>query len=453
MGREPDLDLSALPVVPEGGHSWAAEWWIAVAHLRSKKSETFISLTTVLSIVGVVAGVAVLNWVLAVMNGFEADLRDKILGTKAHAVVQAHDGGEVLESAGLPERIRAHDGVAAAAPFVTADLMIRSTWGTSGILLKGIDPDSSGEVTTLRSDLTQGLAGELDGPDEQAEVFASLAEPVPSWDLDLGLLPGIFIGSGLRETLQVVPGDDVQVLDPLGDADASILGMTAPSVRVFRVAGVFHSGMYEVDSKWAYVSMDEAQGFLRLGERYTGVELIAYDLDDVQHLSRSLEVELGPEYRVRNWKEQNQALFEALQMLKVVMGLILSTAVGVAGLAIVTTLVMLVLTKRREIAILKAMGASRAAILRIFVIEGSLIGVVGTVLGTTLGLVGCDVIARYQYPLNTDVYYLASLPVVVDPVVVVVIAAGTLLVSFLGTLYPAWQAASVDPVDGLRYEA
>ena len=461
----PGLDFSALPEVPERpprrwfagafGLLWTLvspswERWIAVGHLRSKKSEAFISLTTILSVVGVVAGVAVLNWVLAVMTGFEVDLRDKILGANAHVVVLSYDGS-VPESAHIPELVRAVDGVEAAAPFVYTELMIRSTWGKSGIILKGIDPGSTGDVTNLRDSITHGLFGEVETDAERAGVFASLAEPIPSVDPGEPALPGILIGSELREVLQVTPGDTVQIINPLGDG-TTILGLPAPAVRVFRVAGVYHSGMYEYDTKWTYVSIDDAQSFLRLGDEYTGVEIKATDVDDVHHLARDLELALGPAYYTRHWKELNQALFEALEMEKFVMGLILSTIVGVAALAIVTTLVMLVLTKRREIAILKAMGASTGSIMNIFVIEGWLIGLVGTVLGTVLGLVGCDVIDRYQYPLDTDVYYLSSLPVVVDPWVVVVVAVGAFAISFLATLYPAWQAASLDPVEGLRYE-
>ncbi|MBN2801350.1 MAG: ABC transporter permease [Deltaproteobacteria bacterium] len=450
FSTEVSLDFAALPPV-EDGSSLAAEWWIALSHLRSRRSGDFISLTTGLSIVGVITGVAVLNWVLAVMTGFEDDLRDKILGTNAH-VVMLRQGGNVPADEEILHRFEDLPGIEAAAPFLYTEMMIRSAWGTAGIILKGMDPDHTGRVTAIRDNLSLGPAGELSTDAERDALFQSMKEPIPPLaGVDDKAYPGIILGVELQEQLHVLPGEKVQVINPLGDG-TGLMGVPTPSVRTFRVAGVFDSGMYEYDTKWTYVLNQEAQSFLRVGNTWTGVEARVVDEDAVEQVAAAINAAFGPPYYTRHWKELNQPLFEALEMEKWVMGLILSTIVGVAALAIVTTLVMLVLTKGREIAILKAMGASNRGILRIFVIEGALIGLVGSVMGTALGLVGCEVISRYEYPLETDVYYLSSLPVVVDWQTVVVVAVSAMGISFVATLYPAWKAAALRPVEGLRYE-
>ncbi|MBW1881500.1 MAG: FtsX-like permease family protein, partial [Deltaproteobacteria bacterium] len=394
---------------------------------------------------------AVLNWVIAVMTGFEVDLRDKILGTNAHIVVLAH-GGKMDDYAELIPLVEQVEDVVAVAPFVYSEMMVRSPFSTSGVVLKGVDPERTGLVTSLRDDLLYGPQGELTTDEERSAIFAGLAEPIPAPIGDDGAaLPGILIGRELMDQLQVFPGDLVQVVNPVGTGIGP-MGMPVPQIRPFRVAGVFYSGMYEYDTKWTYVNNPDAQKFLKLKGAVTGLEIRVSEIDDVDRIAADIQtVAPYPNY-TRHWKNLNQKLFEALALEKWVMGLILSMIVVVAALLIVTTLIMLVITKGREIAILKAMGASKRSILRIFVIEGSVIGFVGTVLGTVLGLIGCAVLEEYGYPLETDVYYLSELPVVVEPYNVVVITIGAFLLCFLATLYPAYKAASVDPVEGLRYE-
>jgi lipoprotein-releasing system permease protein len=446
-----DIDFDALPPIPEDGRPYAAEWWIASSHLRSKKQEAFVSLVTVLSILGVVAGVAVLNWVIAVMTGFEVDLRDKILGTNAHVVVLAH-GGKMDDHVELTPLLEEIEGVEAVAPFVYSEMMIRSPFSTSGVVLKGMDPERTGEVTSVRDDLLYGPRGELTTDEERRAVFASLTEPVPAPLGDESApLPGILIGRELMDQLQVYPGDIVQVVNPVGTGIGP-MGMPVPQIRPFRVAGVFYSGMYEYDTKWTYVNNPDAQKFLKLKGAVTGLEIRVSEIDAVDRIAADIQTVAPYPHYTRHWKNLNEKLFAALALEKWVMGLILSMIVVVAALLIVTTLIMLVITKAREIAILKAMGAARRSILRIFVMEGCVIGLVGTVLGTILGLVGCAVLKEYGYPLETDVYYLSELPVVVEPANVTSIAIGAFLLCFLATLYPAYKAASVDPVEGLRYE-
>ncbi|MCO4743172.1 MAG: ABC transporter permease [Proteobacteria bacterium] len=442
------VDIASLPSVQQGSPR-AAEWAIAMSHLGAKKSEAFISVVTVLSILGVLVGVAVLNAVIAVMTGFEVDLRDKILGANSHIVVLRY-GGNIVDYDAVAEQVREIDGVEGVAPFVYSEMMIRSAFGTEGIIFKGYDPEMGGDVTHLRGDLVYGPDGEIDSEDVRAALYASMVDPIPD-EAGEDALPGIFLGRELMGSLQVEPGDKVQVINPLGGG-AGLMGMPTPTVRAYRVGGTFYSGMYEYDTKWTYVTNTEAQKFLKLGDTVTGLEIRVDDMDDVERISLLIEEKIGYPHYARHWKNLNAKLFEALKLEKFVMGLILGMIVLVAGLAIVITLTMLVLTKGREIAILKAMGASSGSIMRIFFMEGAIIGLVGTAFGTVLGLIVCWVLSEYGYPLETDVYYLSELPVVVEPINVVTIAIGTVLVCFVATLYPAYRAASLDPVEGLRYE-
>ncbi|MEZ4239540.1 MAG: ABC transporter permease [Myxococcota bacterium] len=463
----PAVDFDALPA-PEPGSTLGAEWWIAFSHLRSKKSERFLSMVTVLSILGVTAGVAMLNWVISVMTGFEIDLRNKILGANAHVVVFRY-GGNVVDVDEQIDKILGVDGVVAAAPFVYTEMMVRSPWSSTGIVIKGIDPVRTADVTHVMGDLVRGydpghehLVTYGDGDmATRREVLASLGEPFPPMGIDnLKLpvtedepaLPGIIIGKELEEHLQVRPGDKIQLINPLGSGSAGPMGLPTPSVRSVRVAAVFDSGMFEYDTKWTYVTNALAQDFLKIGDTATGIEIKVDDIDDVDRIATDLDTVLKPPHYARHWKNLNAKLFSALAVEKWVMGILLNMIVVNAGLLIITTLIMMVITKGREIAILKAMGATPGTILRIFVMEGAAIGTIGTVLGTILGLAGCRFLAQYKYPLETDVYYLDTLPVVVDPWAVATIAAGAFVICFLCTLYPSWRASRIDPIEALRYE-
>src|SRR6185436_10654392 len=452
---------------------------IALSHLRARKSEVGISAITAISILGVVVGVTALIMVLAVMEGFEIDLRDKILGSNAHIVVLQY-GGNFSGYQDAVATVEGTEGVVAAAPFVYSEVMIRSPFAAAGVIIKGIDLERTAKVTDVSANLQAGPDGAVTSAAEKDAVLRSLAEPIPPLqrrllqtpppdpppegvpaaavptptqvgDPSTMALPGIIIGNELASQLNVFVGDTVNVINPIGGS-VGPLGIPTPRVKPFRVAGIFKSGMYEYDTKWTYVSILEAQSFLEIGDLVTGIEARVQDIDAVNGISEELGAKLPYPFFVKHWKNLNRSLFSALKLEKIVMGLILSLIVMVASLNIIGTLILVVLTRAREISILRAMGTAKGTIRGLFMIEGLIIGVVGTTLGTILGLLGCAGLDRYQYPLDTDVYYLDSLPVVVEPNTVVSVIVAAVLITFLATVYPATLAARIDPVEGLRYE-
>jgi lipoprotein-releasing system permease protein len=423
-------------------------WLIALSHLRSRRSEMGISVITIVSILGVTIGVTALIMVLAVMEGFELDLRDKILGSNAHLVALNYNGNFDY-SEELLEKIENVEGVLAASPFVYSEMMIKSPNGASGVILKGIDLVHTPKVTDIVNTLEVGMYGPVTTAEEKMQVLETL-EPMQITEEEKAR-PGILIGTELAQELYVDTGDMVHVINPVGGG-IGMLGMPVPDVRTFRVAGIFDTGMYEYDTKWTYILLEQSQNFLQLKDQVNGIEIKIQDIDSAPSLAPKVQEALGYPFYMRNWKDLNQQLFAALKMEKIVMGLILSLIVMVASLNIVGTLILVVLTRGREISILRAMGASSKQILQAFMLEGLIIGFVGTVCGTILGLLGCYWLDSYEFPLDTDVYYMDTLPVVVEYPTVAIVMLSAVVISFVATIYPALVASRMNPVEGLRYE-
>jgi lipoprotein-releasing system permease protein len=426
---------------------------IAWSHLKGRRQSAGVSAIGLVSVLGVTIGVTALIMVLAVMEGFEVDLRSKILGSNAHVVVLHYDGyfGDYQATG---QALRAVEGVAAAAPFVYTEAMVQGRFGASGVIVKGIDLVQTPGVTDVRKNLVIGPMGALNTDADRAEVFAKLRTPdraIAQAQDDTDLLPGILIGVQLANQLSLFPGDRLHLINPVGGGKG-IMGAPMPHVRPFRVAGVFNSGMYEYDTKWTYIAIPDVQDFLKTDDMVTGFEVRGHDIEAASEVKARIDKVLGYPFHTSHWKSLNKSLFEALALEKVVMGLILSLIVMVASLNIVGTLILVVVTRTREISILRAMGASAQRVRQIFVFEGVLIGLVGTIFGTVFGLAGCEALRNYEFPLDTDVYYLDTLPVVVQYDTVAMVAASAVLICFLATLYPATIAARIRPVDGLRYE-
>jgi len=437
---------------------------------RQRRSPTLIM--TVLSIGGVAVGVMALCVVLSVMSGFELDLKQKILGTNAHAVVLKYGSFDEWEKAA--QTTRETPGVTGVTPFVLNEVMVTTDTSLAGALIKGIDPATVGQVTELPREIQEGKLEYLERPEEipmpggrgslgtiggkgeldelQAELD-KLAKAGAAKEVDApkekNELPGIVIGREMARQLKVFVGDPITVVSPI----AGELGPMGPQPKSmqFRLAGVFYTGMYEYDSKFVYISLDRAQSFFKLGRGVTGLELKVGDIDDARRISRQVLGNLeGYPYRVKDWGEMNRNLFSALKLEKIVMAVILAFIVLVACFNILSTLVMLVLEKGKEISILKSMGARDASVMKIFVAEGLAIGGIGTVLGLALGLLLCGAISIFPIPLDPEVYYIPRLPVRLDAVQFALVGVSAVVLAYLATIFPALYASRMSPVEGLR---
>ena len=413
------------------------EFFIGLRYLRAKRKEAFISLITVISMLGVMIGVMTLNIALSIMTGFEVDLRDRILGFNPHVVIVSYSGS-VAANDKLLEKVRAVDGVVNAAPFVYGQVMVSNQQYVSGVVVRGVDPGAPGAVDVERF-LDQGHLDELQKKHDA---------PATDGTLNRVELPGVIIGKELQRQLNVNVGDPINVISPLGTP--SPVGMV-PRVKRFVVVGVFSSGMAEYDATLVYMSLPDAQKFFDLGEQVTGIEVRTRDLYAARDVGKHLNETLGFPYRARDWMETNENLFAALRLEKTVYFIVLSLMIAVAAFSIVATLIMVVMEKRKDIAILKSMGATRRSVRRIFIFKGVIIGVVGTALGDLLGYLACRALAYGIFPLPPGVFYTETLPVQIYFEYFAMVTAASVGICLLATIYPARQAAALAPVDVIRY--
>jgi lipoprotein-releasing system permease protein len=406
------------------------EYYIALKYLMAKRKQTFISIITIISIAGVTVGVTALIIVLAVMSGFEKELKDRILGATAHVHVTSLDGS-IADPFPLAARVRRIPGVAGASPYIFSQMMISSGTSAAGGVLRGVDVATVGDVTRLPRDVR---LGSIEALREKSSAG----------------IPGTILGRELAANLGVSIGDVVEILVPGGNVTP--LG-TFPRVMRFRVGGISESGMYEYDATFAYVAMAEAGKLLGMEGRGTGVEAKVDDIYAAGEVAARIRSTLGYPYWAKDWMQSNRNLFSALKLEKVVMFIILVLIVMVAAFNIISTLIMIVMEKTRDIAVLMTMGATRKTIRRVFALEGLLIGVAGTGLGTALGVILCDLLRRYQFiRLPGDVYYITTLPVLLDPMNLLLVSGSSILICFLATLYPAGQASRIEPAEAIRYE-
>ncbi len=414
---------------------------IGLRYLKAKRKSTFISIITFISTAGVTLGVMALIVVLAVMTGFEDDLKEKILGTNAHIVV-IRSGSPMENYQPVMDKLKGFKGVEAATPFIYNQVMLSSGKNVSGVVLRGIDVATDRQVTRLSKSVVEGSLDRL--------------EPVMGEGPDS--VPGLLLGKELAKHLNLFVGDKVNVISPMGNITP--LGMM-PRMKPFKVAGIFNTGMFEYDSTLAYVSLGQAQSFFDLGDTVTGIQLKVKDVYNTGELSRTINREMGTGFYARDWMQMNKNILFALKTEKIVMFIILTLIVLVAAFGIASTLFMVVMEKTRDIAILKSMGATGTSIMKIFVLEGLIIGIIGTILGVASGLLVAlnlepivDTVQKVtgQNFFSKDIYYLDHFPSLVVQSDVILISVTAVLISFLATLYPAWQASRMLPAEALRYE-
>lgn len=408
------------------------EWFVCLRYLKAKRKHGFISLISLISIAGVMVGVMALIVVLAVMTGFTSEFRDKILGINSHVVVQDYTGN-ISGYGEVAAKVRSVEGVSGVTPYLYSQAMITSGEGGTGAVLRGLDPATAQGVLNLEKNLRTGSIADLSpGPSDGARR-----------------LPGIILGKELAGQLHVSVHDRVRLISASGPLTP--MGVL-PKVSTCQVVGIFETGMYEYDSALAYVSLETAQRFFDLPGAVHGLEVKTFDLNQADQVAKRIEQALGPNYFAKDWMRMNRNIFSALQLEKTALSVIMALVVMVAAFNIVSTLIMVVMEKNKDIAILKSMGATSGSIMRIFIYEGLVIGLAGTFLGVLGGLSLCALLSRYQFIKLPDVYPISTLPVLVLPSDVILIALSATVITLVATLYPSWQAAKVDPAVALRYE-
>ena len=414
------------------------EVFVGLRYLRAKRRTRTLSLNTFISITGMTLGVAALIGTLGIMTGFQEDMQEKILGTTSHVIVQERGQPSMAGYSALLPQVESVPGVVAATPYVFKQVLLTSATGVQGIILRGIDPRTEPTVTDLAKNVTFGTIQDLAVPRPAAPPASS----------SQAALPGIILGKELAMRLGVFVGQRVNVVSPVGSVSA--LGMT-PKIRPFQVVGLFESGMYEYDSSLAYIALDAAQQFFGLGQRVTGLEVKVDDVFAADAVAARITAVLGTRYSARDWMELNRNLFSALRLEKTMMFLLLVLITLVASFNIVGTLTMIVNEKKREIAVLKAIGATPTAIMRIFMLNGLVIGFTGTAIGIPLGYTFLYFIEHY-WTFDQTVYYLSHIPVHVKALDVCLVSFSAVLISFVATLYPSSQAAKLLPLSAFRYE-
>jgi len=402
--------------------------FVALRYLRSKKKHKGISVNTLISIGGVAVGVMALLVVLSVMSGFHEDLQKKILGVNAHMVIISYKG-IISDYKNVNEGLKNDKDIIASAPFILGQVMVSYGKRAHGVYLRGINPETEIKTTEIGMFMKEGTLAKLNAGDG---------------------MPGIILGKELAGSLGVFQGDVIHILSPVGKIGP--LGML-PKIKQFRVVGIFEVGMFEYDSNLVLTDIGAAQEFFDMKKDITGIQLRLADIYKASLVRERIQKELAFPLYAKDWMQMNRNLFSALKLEKFAMFVILILIILVASFNIVSTLIMNVMEKRREIAILKAMGATDSGIMNIFMLQGMFIGVVGTIIGVTGGYLLCYILNTYEIiKLPADVYYLSHLPVKTKFIDFVTVSLSAIIISFLATIYPAWQAAKMNPVEPLRYE-
>ncbi len=405
------------------------EWFISFRYLRARHKQRFISLISLISVAGITVGVMALIVVLAVYSGFTDGLRDQILGINSHIIVQ-QPGGSITDYQTIREEILTVDGVTGATPYLYTQTLMSGASGGSGVILRGIDPDTASGVINLGKQMIRGSIHDLSqGPDSR--------------------VPHIILGKNLAEELQVRVGDKVRLISSSGPLTP--MGII-PKIKTCKISGIFESGMYEYDSSLAYMTLADVQAFLESGDIAHGIEAAVKEdeLNQADHVARKIADRINAVRETpliaKDWMSMNRNLFAAFKLEKIGMFICLTLIILVAALNIISALIMVVMEKEKDIAILKSMGATSRSIMKIFFFQGLVIAFSGTILGVVGGLGLCELLSRYKFiELPSNVYPMSTLPIKVLPMDVGIVAVAAILITLAATIYPSWKAAQVHP--------
>ena len=410
------------------------EFFIASRYLRAKRRQAVIGVITVISIIGVAAGVASLIVALAITNGFSQDLQDRLTASIAHVQLMRVASDGIRDWRDLLARLEKQPHVVAASPVLYEEVLISRGSRAAGGILKGVRPERENKVSGLLKTVDLGSAAPLEASQTRAE----------------GELPSIVLGKEMADDLGATPGSVVMVVSPQGELTP--FGLVPKYVR-FKVAGIFHSGFYEYDKSWAFIRLDDAQQLFGLGDVISVIEFKVDDLYRAADVARQLEQAAGNGFMSSNWMEENKALFRALRLEHVVTFITIGLIVLVAALNILISLIMMVMEKTRDIAVLRSMGARKVQIRGIFIMQGVLIGVIGTLLGLVLGYALSWAGGHYHFiSLSAEVYSIDYVPFAPKASDGFLVAGMALVVSLIATIYPSWSASRIAPAEALRYE-
>ena len=405
------------------------EWFIGCRYLRAKHKQGFISLISLISVAGITVGVIALIVVLAVYSGFTDGLRDQILGVNSHIIVQ-QIGGKINNYDLVRDRILTVKDVTGASPYLYAQTLLSSSSGGNGVVLRGMDPATAENVVGLSKQMLEGSIHDLTNNDNPR-------------------VPLIILGKNLAATLRVGVGEKVRLISPSGPLTP--MGVI-PKIKTCRVSGIFETGMFEYDSTLAYMSLSDVQHFLGLDDIVHGIEVTVKkkELNRADEVGERIVKKIGLGFIAKDWMMMNRNLFAAFKLEKIGMFICMALIILVAALNIISALVMVVMEKSKDIAILKSMGATSSSIMKIFFIQGTVIAFTGTVLGVAGGLGLCELLSRYHFiELPSNVYPMTTLPIKVLPMDVTIIAVSSIIITLLATLYPSWKASTVQPAEVL----
>jgi len=424
------------------------EFFIASRYLRAKRRQAVISVITAISIIGVAAGVASLIIALAINNGFRQDLQERLLGSTAHINLMRIENDGIRDWRPLLDRLAKQPHVKAAAPALFEQVLVSRGAHARGAILKGVLPDYERKVSELLQTVKSGSVNDLDPSDSQ---ITDQRPQIPPDSLErIQQMPPIILGKDMADELGATVGSVVLVTSPQGELTP--FGLIPKYVR-FRIVGIFKSGFYDYDTSWAFIRLADAQRLFGLGDVISVIELKVDDIYQAVVIGKQIESNAGKGFMATNWMEQNRQLFHALKLERIVTFITIGLIVLVAALNILISLIMMVMEKTRDIAVLMSLGTRRAQVRNVFILQGVLIGVVGTLIGLALGYVLSWVGGHYRLvSLSPEVYSIDYVPFAARALDGLVVAMLALVVSFVATIYPSWSASRILPAEALRYE-